>query len=335
MAMKERYYTVDGQMIGYKTAAGRKDFLTDALGSVTAEVDQTGATKTFDGRYKPYGGDLSSTGTRGSYGWVGTWGYRGTGLTNSSHYTRRRHVSKTSGMWSTKDPIWPSQSAYDYCQSRPTFYIDPTGLGGVMPRSIPPPLPITCGANSPWNNFVISLCFGCRPGDLYCQALCNYYADMYYKACPGPLKPPLKPGCFKWITMPGIGVVPIQIPCPPIPSRASGIPKKDCISQTDRCNGNNTPDCVDFHTEYSDGGFANWLESCKTCCAKEHPEGGTFHYCPEVRKCQDECYETLLRRAGGELGEEHVHERTSGGEPYPGTEPGRVVWVGFPTTTYR
>ena len=70
------YYTVDGQMIGYKDAGGRKDFLTDALGSVTAEVDQTGATKTFDGRYKPYGGDLSSSGTRGSYGWVGTWGYR-------------------------------------------------------------------------------------------------------------------------------------------------------------------------------------------------------------------------------------------------------------------
>ena len=59
MAMKERYYTVDGQMIGYKDAAGRKDYLTDALGSVTAEVDQAGATKTFDGRYKPYGGDLT------------------------------------------------------------------------------------------------------------------------------------------------------------------------------------------------------------------------------------------------------------------------------------
>ena len=60
MAMKEQYYTIDGQMIGYKTAAGRKDFLTDALGSVTAEVDQTGATKTFDCLYPALGSDSQS-----------------------------------------------------------------------------------------------------------------------------------------------------------------------------------------------------------------------------------------------------------------------------------
>ena len=127
MAMKEQYYTVDGQMIGYKTAAGRKDFLTDALGSVTAEVDQTGATKTFDGRYKPYGGDLSSTGTRGSYGWVGTWGYRGTGLSSSSHYVRARHYSKTSGKWPTIDPLWPSEDAYIYVDGMVLRAIDPSG----------------------------------------------------------------------------------------------------------------------------------------------------------------------------------------------------------------
>ena len=128
MAIKEQYYTVDGQMIGYKDAAGRKDFLTDALGSVTAEVDQTGATKTFDGRYKPYGGDLSSTGTRGSYGWVGTWGYRGTGLSASSHYVRARHYSKTSGNWLTEDRFWPSEMAYCYVDGRVTASIDPSGL---------------------------------------------------------------------------------------------------------------------------------------------------------------------------------------------------------------
>lgn len=131
MAMKEQYYTVDGQMIGYKNAGGRKDFLTDALGSVTAEVDQTGATKTFDGRYKPYGGDLSSTGTRGSYGWVGAWGYRGTGLSASSHYVRARHYSKASGAWCMVDPLWPNQSTYTYSSSMPTSRVDPTGLWNV------------------------------------------------------------------------------------------------------------------------------------------------------------------------------------------------------------
>ena len=127
MAMKERYYTVDGQMIGYKDASGRKDFLTDALGSVTAEVEQTGATKTFDGRYKPYGGDLSSTGTRGSFGWVGTWGYRGTSLSVASHYVRARHYSKTSGIWTTIDQLWPYQKAFGYVDGSVTFEIDPSG----------------------------------------------------------------------------------------------------------------------------------------------------------------------------------------------------------------
>ncbi len=125
------YYTVDGQMIGYKDAGGRKDFLTDALGSVTAEVDQTGATKTFDGRYKPYGGDLSSSGTRGSYGWVGTWGYRGPGLSAASHYVRARHYSKNSGNWNTTDQIWPIEHSYCYVNGRPNLLIDPDGLCSI------------------------------------------------------------------------------------------------------------------------------------------------------------------------------------------------------------
>jgi len=61
------YYTVDDQMIGYKDGGGRKDFLTDALGSVTAEIDQTGTNRTFDGRYKPYGGDLWSSGSKEAF----------------------------------------------------------------------------------------------------------------------------------------------------------------------------------------------------------------------------------------------------------------------------
>jgi RHS repeat-associated protein len=129
------YYTVDGQMIGYKTAAGRKDFLTDSLGSVTAEVDSTGATKTFDGRYKPYGGDLSSTGARGSYGWVGTWGYRETGLTASSHYVRARHYSKVYGTWLTADSIWPKEPSYGYVRGMVLQGIDKKGLSPYFDSS--------------------------------------------------------------------------------------------------------------------------------------------------------------------------------------------------------
>jgi RHS repeat-associated protein len=123
------YYTIDGQMVGYKDTAGaRKDFLQDALGSVTAEVDQTGNTKTFSGRYQPYGGTLSTTGSKGLFGWVGTRGYRETGLSASSHYIRARHYSKTSGTWTTIDPLWPRHGTYGYAGERVTASIDSSGL---------------------------------------------------------------------------------------------------------------------------------------------------------------------------------------------------------------
>ncbi len=121
------YYTIDGQMIGYKDASGRKDFLTDSLGSVTAEIDQTGANKTFDGRYRPYGNSLWSSGSRGSFGWMGTLGYRSSNLKASTHYVRARHYNDTNALWTSIDSYWPAEKAYVYVQSRPTALSDPTG----------------------------------------------------------------------------------------------------------------------------------------------------------------------------------------------------------------
>ncbi len=166
------YYTIDGQMIGYKTAAGRKDFLTDALGSVTAEVDQTGATKTFDGRYKPYGGDLSSTGARGSYGWVGNWGYRGTGLSAASHYVRARHYSNTNGSWTTQvvqDKMIRGEQSYGYALSNPVIFIDFSGLAPqrskkpevVKPKPGEGNCTVKVCAMYGWNNLVVTHQYVC------------------------------------------------------------------------------------------------------------------------------------------------------------------------------
>jgi hypothetical protein len=50
------YFSINGELIGEKVgAAARTDYLTDALGGVTATLNQSGAVvNTY--RYKPYGG---------------------------------------------------------------------------------------------------------------------------------------------------------------------------------------------------------------------------------------------------------------------------------------
>ena len=127
MPMTERFYSVNGQMMGYEEGGVKKDFLTDHLGSITAEIDQT-QTRTYDTRYSAYGRNNWSTGTGCGFGWVGSYGYRETGLFHMSHYVRARHYSYVTGGWSTVDPLWPDESAYGYGGGRATVWVDPSGM---------------------------------------------------------------------------------------------------------------------------------------------------------------------------------------------------------------
>jgi hypothetical protein len=80
------YFSVNGQIIGEKVGnSPRVDYLTDALGSVTATVDQTGHVIN-EYRYKPYGTQLSKTGSGPdpAFRWVGSLGYRQTGFDASA-----------------------------------------------------------------------------------------------------------------------------------------------------------------------------------------------------------------------------------------------------------
>jgi RHS repeat-associated protein len=130
MAMKKRFYSVNGQMMGYESGGVKKDFLTDHLGSITAEIDQN-QNRTFETRYSAYGRNNWSTGTGCGFGWVGSYGYRETGLFHMSHYVRARHYSYLTGNWSTVDPLWPDESAYGYVLGSAPKFIDPTGLAIV------------------------------------------------------------------------------------------------------------------------------------------------------------------------------------------------------------
>ena len=66
------YYTVNGEIIGERTAGSpRVDYLTDALSSVAATVNQSAqVVNTY--RYKPYGALLAKTGTGPdpAFGWL-------------------------------------------------------------------------------------------------------------------------------------------------------------------------------------------------------------------------------------------------------------------------
>jgi RHS repeat-associated protein len=132
MPMTECFYTMNGQMMATDSGGVTKDFLTDHLGSVIAEVDQD-ENVTYRARYSALGQATSSTGTGCGFGWVGSYGYRETGLPHMSHYVRARHYSYITGGWSTVDPLWPEESAYGYVGGRSTAFIDPSGLQGPPP----------------------------------------------------------------------------------------------------------------------------------------------------------------------------------------------------------
>src|SRR5579863_8927319 len=133
MAMKKTYYSVDGEILGERAAGGQRlDYLTDALGNVTATVNQSGqVVNTY--KYKPYGALLQKTGSGSdpSFQWVGSQGYRQTGKKYSDVYVRARHHDSTDGRWTTRDPLGrrgKGWNLYRYAFSDPTDYTDRYGL---------------------------------------------------------------------------------------------------------------------------------------------------------------------------------------------------------------
>src|SRR5687768_3027800 len=100
------YYSENGELVGEKVGTNaRVDYLTDALGNVTATLNQSGQiVNTY--RYKPYGAQLAKTGAGAdpAFRWVGAEGYRQTSKKYSDVYVRARHYDEREGRWSTNDP---------------------------------------------------------------------------------------------------------------------------------------------------------------------------------------------------------------------------------------
>jgi RHS repeat-associated protein len=126
------YYSLNSEIIGEKTVGGtRTDYLTDALGSVTATMNQSAqVVNTY--RFKPYGAQLAKTGVGAdpAFRWVGQGGYRQTGKKFSDVYIRARHYDIQSGTWTTIDPLLlhNSRSTFSYVNARVPNMVDPSGL---------------------------------------------------------------------------------------------------------------------------------------------------------------------------------------------------------------
>ncbi len=127
MALTKSYYSIDEVIIGEAGGGTRTGYLPDALGSVTATVDETGTiTNTY--RYKPYGGQLSKTGVGADpkFQWIGQWGYRRN--TQTLNYVRARDYDVSLSSWISADPYWPRESPYLYASSNPVRWVDSSGF---------------------------------------------------------------------------------------------------------------------------------------------------------------------------------------------------------------
>lgn len=131
MPMKISYHTVGGQVTGQSAGATRTHFLSDALGSVTAIINDAGIPQNTY-RYKPYGGILAKSGNMEDPGflWIGALGYRRNNASATLYYVRARHYFGVTATWNTIDPIsvlYP----YGYARCAPLRFIDPSGTSEV------------------------------------------------------------------------------------------------------------------------------------------------------------------------------------------------------------
>ena len=130
------FATMNGRILAHKTGVNRLvKYLPDALGSVTCAVSG-GTVQTTS--YTPYG-----QGTKpplAKFGWVGSWGYRPTGLAMPSHYVRSRHYDDVTGSWTSVDGLWPAERQYCYVLGTPLTLSDFDGRQAMIghDRKLPP-----------------------------------------------------------------------------------------------------------------------------------------------------------------------------------------------------
>jgi RHS repeat-associated protein len=188
------YYTVNGRIIGESTGGTRTGYLPDALGSVTATVQNGAVVNTY--RYKPYGEMLTKTGGGADpkYRWIGMYGSRY--VSTDVSYVRARHYDMNKSQWMSIDSAWPYQSSYQYCDNSPVVFIDKSGDQKVNPIEavdVHPTGTADIQCTRAWNDYIYKYCNDCYAGRLGeigscytksgCAYVCDAIARKYYNKC--------------------------------------------------------------------------------------------------------------------------------------------------------
>jgi RHS repeat-associated protein len=119
--------TVDG-LLAQKTSAGKGYFVTDALGSVYAVVDASGAV------VSKYGYDVYGARTATTEGVATSWGFTGRRHDGDGQtYHRERYYVPATAEWISPDPLQrPGGLPYAYAAQIPTTAIDPLGTYDIF-----------------------------------------------------------------------------------------------------------------------------------------------------------------------------------------------------------
>ena len=192
-----------GTMLGEFDPAdsqSRMDYMVDFLGSVTGQTNKKGDLGS-ERRFKPFGELLSGEPVKAlNFAWTGNTGSMHTGMLYSEQYNRARHYSTTTNIWTTRDPLWPSEHPFGYVGGNPVTNWDPLGLMRNSPCPPPPrpSKPLNC-ANSAsrkeWNRYIYAYC-NCVKSDRG-RIECDRLARDYYVRCKG------RPGAGKFSPPPG------------------------------------------------------------------------------------------------------------------------------------
>ena len=140
MALAKKYISLNGELVGEinKVEGTRTDYLTDALGSVVGTFAQEESapnhiTVLNTYRYQPYGGVLAKTGSSPDprYLWTGNSGSRYSAHRFAEQYNWHRHYGQFQGQWTSRDILWPEESAFGYVSGNPVVLTDYCGLSSL------------------------------------------------------------------------------------------------------------------------------------------------------------------------------------------------------------